>query len=243
MAWLFQLLLWSHILLGSMALFLFWVPVLTKKGGIDHRRFGHYFGKVMYAVALTGAVMGVLAILSPVGFKPQMFETSPSEELLYKVRLFWAFLVYLSLITFISVRQGMWALKISAPRQAATLSFMLPIYLCIAAGLMFITIGVIQKHPLYIPFGVLGLFIGFGVIRYCRRSVVTKREQIVEHLGGLIGSGIAAYTAFLSFGMRNLVPTDGFIQIASWIAPGVIGSIYIRYLSRQYNPKVAVKKG
>ena len=233
-AWGFQLLLWAHILLGSMALFLFWIPIFSRKGGIDHRKFGRYFTTIMYTVALSGAMMGAIAILSPDGVKPQQFNADTTPEYIFRARLFWAFLVYLSLITFISVRQGNWALRVSAPRSSANISFMLPVYCCACAGLVFVVIGVALKHPLYIPFGILGLAISIGVWRYTSHESVTKSMQVVEHLGGLIGSGIAAYTAFFSFGMRAFLPTDGLWQLAGWIAPGVIGSIYIRHLSRQY---------
>jgi hypothetical protein len=54
-----------HIIFGSMALILFWLPLASKKGSLDHIKFGRYYAKVMYVVAASGAVMAMLVIYSP----------------------------------------------------------------------------------------------------------------------------------------------------------------------------------
>jgi hypothetical protein len=63
------------------------------------------------------------------------------------------------------------------------------------------------------------------------------KQWVIEHLGAMIGSGIGAYTAFFAFGGRQLFENLGNVQIIFWVAPGVIGSIAITILSRNYTTK------
>ena len=48
---LFSILVGAHIATGAVGLVLFWVAVLTKKGGIAHRRWGLVFA---YSMLVTG---------------------------------------------------------------------------------------------------------------------------------------------------------------------------------------------
>lgn len=59
-------------------------------------------------------------------------------------------------------------------------------------------------------------------------------DWLKEHLGAYIGSGISAYTAFISFGGRQVFDTSGDLQLAMWVAPGVVGALFIFFLSRKY---------
>ncbi len=57
--------LYLHIAVGACALLLFWVPVFTRKGNMDHKRFGRIFGYAMYTVAGSGVIMSSLDLLFP----------------------------------------------------------------------------------------------------------------------------------------------------------------------------------
>ena len=107
-----SILLFIHIIVGSMALLLFWVPIVTKKGGLDHRKFGHHYANTMYAVAASGALMALMVISAPLMIKHQFVnENTNTEQLALKLRIFWSFLLYLSLLTFVNVRHGILVLK------------------------------------------------------------------------------------------------------------------------------------
>src|SRR5271165_4345750 len=54
MALLFQSVLAVHIAAGAVALLVFWVPLVTKKGGRTHRRVGWVYVGAAGTLALTG---------------------------------------------------------------------------------------------------------------------------------------------------------------------------------------------
>jgi uncharacterized membrane protein len=51
-----------HIASGSIALALGLIPILTAKGGFSHRRFGRWYGRTMYLVIGSAAVMTAVAV-------------------------------------------------------------------------------------------------------------------------------------------------------------------------------------
>ncbi|MFV0597545.1 hypothetical protein [Shewanella sp.] len=56
--------------------------------------------------------------------------------------------------------------------------------------------GYQEKLILAMIFGLLGTTVGAGFLRYSVKATLTKLEWWIEHLGAMIGSGIACYTAF-----------------------------------------------
>jgi len=92
---------------------------------------------------------------------------------------------------------------------------------------------------LAIIFGLLGTAVGAGFLRYSVKATLTKLEWWIEHLGAMIGSGITCYTAFFAFGGSRLFIDHGNLRLLSWILLGVIGFVVIRYLSRQYQRRLA----
>ncbi|MGL5471270.1 MAG: hypothetical protein ACRDCT_24380 [Shewanella sp.] len=64
-----------------------------------------------------------------------------------------------------------------------------------------------------------------GFLRYSVKATLTKLEWWIEHLGAMIGSGIACYTAFFAFGGSRLFIDHGNLRLLSWILPGVIGFV------------------
>ena len=69
---------------------------------------------------------------------------------------------------------------------------------------------------------------------------LSASERTMAHLGGLIGSGIGAYTAFFAFGgsrfFAQLLP--GQWQALAWVIAPIIGTIAIRQMTRRYQRKV-----
>lgn len=229
----------SHILLGSMALMLFWVPLIAGKGGLNHVKFGRYYGNTMYAVAASGALMAMLVIYDPITLKGHLLgDSSDHHAFANTIRIFWGFLLYLSLLTYVSVKQGFAVLKhktSSVPLRTA--GHLGPIILLLIGGIGVFALGIIHNRVLHIVFGILGIMISTGMLRYCFTEKLKPKQWLIEHLGGMIGSGIGAYTAFIAFGGRKFFADLGSLQIIFWIAPGVIGSIAIYSLSKKYQPK------
>lgn len=236
-----------HIAVGSFALILFWIPVFTKKGNLDHKRFGRYFAWGMYIVAVSGFLMSSLDMLMPL-------ETHAAGEILTEevaarfaaeVRSFALFLFSLSILVLSSTRQG-WLSILHRDNRAALRS---PIHNALLASLIGVGVvlaiqGINSGSILFIIFGALQIATGATSLRYNYKAELAPKEWWIEHLRGLIGSGIGAYTAFFVFGGRQIFESlfsdaAADISIVLWVTPGIVGSFFIAYLSRHYRNKFA----
>jgi hypothetical protein len=235
MTQLHSILLILHIALGSVALILFWVPMYTQKGRLNHKKFGNYYKNVMYGVAASGAVMAVMVLYMPLVIKHQYAQAENAEQIASNLRLFWSFLLYLALLSFTSTRHGYAVLQAKDDRsQLRHWDYVIPLVLLFIGGLVLTASGLMRSHTLHIAFGLLGTLVGLGSLRYIFAKTMPKKRYILEHIGSMIGSGIGAYTAFLAFGGRQLLDGAGSYQIIFWIAPGVIGSIASHFLCKKY---------
>ena len=230
-----------HISAGACALVLFWLPALLKKGSPSHSRFGRYYVYAMYTVAATGCTMATLGLINPLAVI-QHAETTPdllAEQIAARSNT-WIFLLYISLLTLTTVRHGVLVLRHKAQRQhlKAPSHLLLVLALTLAGPVMALW-GYQQSLTLAMIFGLLGTTVGAGFLRYSLKASLTKMEWWIEHLGAMIGSGIACYTAFFAFGGSRLFSSHGNLQLMSWILPGAVGLVVIRYLSRQYRQKFA----
>jgi hypothetical protein len=232
-----------HIIFGSMALILFWVPIVTKKGGLDHRKFGRHYANTMYAVAASGALMALMVIFAPLVIKHQLVnENTDTKQLVLNLRIFWSFLLYLSLLTFVNVRHGILVLK--NKKQHSNMRqwpHLFSIGLLLVGGLLLFSLGITYSNTLHIIFGVLGTVLAIQSGRFCLAKSVPVNRWLVEHIGSSIGSGIGAYTAFMSFGGRSMFGNIGEWQFVFWVAPGVIGAIASARMSRKYKHGLAAK--
>jgi hypothetical protein len=232
-----------HIIFGSMALILFWVPIVTKKGGLDHRKFGRHYANTMYAVAASGALMALMVIFAPLVIKHQLVnENTDTQQLVLNLRIFWSFLLYLSLLTFVNVRHGILVLKNKKKHSnMRQWPHLFSIGLLLVGGLLLFSLGITYSNSLHIIFGVLGTVLAIQSGRFCLAKSVPVNRWLVEHIGSSIGSGIGAYTAFISFGGRSMFGYIGEWQFVFWVAPGVIGAIASARMSRKYKNGLAAK--
>lgn len=231
-----SLLFTMHIIVGSMALILFWVPIVAKKGSLNHRKFGRYYANTMYLVAATGALMALMVLYAPLVIKYQFVnENTNTAQLALRLRIFWGFLLYLSLLTFVNVRHGILVLK--HKNQHSHLRqwpHLFSIGLLFIGGIVLFAFGLNYSNYLHIIFGILGAVLAFQIGAFCLTKSVTPNRWLVEHLGAFIGSGIGAYTAFIAFGGRTIFSELGQWQLVFWIAPGVVGAIATALMSRKY---------
>lgn len=236
-------LFFAHILFGTAALILFWVPICTKKGQLNHKKFGRAYRNVMYAVAGSGSAMAIIVIAMPLVIKPQLANAENIEQAVENIRYFWLFLLYLGLLSFTTTRHGDAVLKAGNDRSTLRrLSYVTPLFMLAIGGIGFIFFGSLLGQTLHLLFGILGCVVGFSMLRYVFKKEVSKGAYLLEHIGSMIGSGIGAYTAFLAFGGRHLLEGIGSYQLIFWIAPGVLGSILSFYLTRKYRKVFQVAK-
>ncbi|WP_088329895.1 hypothetical protein [Lacimicrobium sp. SS2-24] len=243
MLMLHNVLLMFHIAVGSAALLLFWVPALTKKGSMDHNKFGRYYANVMYLVAASGFIMSVITLMAPLAIHGSDVRPEDAQYASARIRQFAFFLLYLSWLVLTSIRHGVLVLKCKNDRgpllKFSHLSLLLVLFV---GGIGLFIQGVYGNRVLDMIFAALGMFIAAGMLHYVFRNQLKPRQWWVEHLGAMIGSGIGAYTAFFAFGARAVLADSGYIQLIAWVAPGVIGSIVIAIQSRKYTIKFTQSK-
>lgn len=213
---LFNGLLVAHVTAGFVSLLLFWVPVWTKKGGADHRKIGRLYVRLMWVVVITAALMSGINLAS--GKTVQAI-----------------FLGFLALLTARPLWLGVAVLdhKRGIGKRFERIGLMLN-GLLVAAGLALISYGFTLRGDsialLMFAFGGLGMTGLPQLLRHFKaEQEVQKPDWLAGHIGDMIVSGIAAYTAFFAFGASQFTANlfTGHWQTVPWLAPTVIGTLGI----------------
>ncbi len=231
-----------HLAVGVCALLVFWVPLFTRKGALNHRRFGRAFAWVMYAVAGTGMVMSLVDIHQPLASHAPGLSVGAAEAgaVIRQIRTQALFLFSLSVLVLTTTRHGWLVALYKNDRRVLRR----PAHVGLCTGLLVVGLGLSivgwqGGQILLMVFGVFEMIIAGNYLRFIYKAGLGVREWVVEHLGALIGSGIGAYTAFFVFGGTRLFQSlfQGSFSDASivlWVAPGVLGGVAIAVLSRRH---------
>ena len=225
-----------HVLFGTIGLAAFWIPVFAKKGAVNHVRFGKIFVWSAYIV-LGAAAFALVARLADLMAR----DIGPADQpLLFS---FIVFLGYLTFVTFVTLRHGMGVLK--NKRDPAALRTTLNKSL--AVGAILASVGLIAYALLLSPptkvlllaLSPIGLGVGSGNLRYMKSGPLSKRAWMYEHLGAMLGSGIAFHTAFAVFGSTRIfdIGLTGWVAIIPWVAPAAIGIPATIIWTRHYRQK------
>ena len=228
MASLFQALRWVHIAAGSIALILFWIPAIARKGGKTHIRAGWFYVACMSVVVVTAFAMSGLAFTIPLAIRHITRPLSPAElsDFLRSQRLFATFLAYLAGLTLASGWQGIWAIETKRQPNTMRTPFSLALNVAVLlGGFTVLVLGIKYRSGPLIGLSPIGPLIGAGNLRYLLRGPQSRMHWWYEHLGSMIGTGIAGYTAFLVFGASRLFPSlaQSHLFTVFWILPSLIG--------------------
>ncbi len=238
MLMLHSLLLKLHIGLGVIALLLFWLPMLSRKGSALHRSSGRYYGHIMKAVALSGLVMTCMVWFDPVGIKGAalLVDGQVSERRLAFFNMLNLFLFLLSLLTWVTIRHATGSLLCKQNRAALKhWSYQAPVWLLVMAAPYAAWQGFLFNMPLVMVFAGISLVTSFSILAYLHTKTVTANRWLIEHASAMIGSGIAAYTAFFAFGGRALFAEllTGHWMMLPWLIPSMIGVPATIWLKRR----------
>ncbi len=237
MSYLAEIARFVHIAFGFAGLAAFWVPVFAKKGAVNHVRFGKIFVNCAYVVLAMAAIALALRFVSlhRAGIGPA------DEPTLFA---FLVFLSYLTFVTFVMVRHGMGVLR--HKRDPAALRTPLNqalAYASIAASASLIAYALILSPPnaiLLYALSPIGFGVGSGNLRYMKGAAPSPRGWLYEHLGAMLGAGIAFHTAFAVFGASRLfdIGLTGWVSVIPWVLPAAVGIpatiIWTRSYRRRY---------
>jgi hypothetical protein len=233
---LFETLVVLHVITGATGLIAFWVPIITKKGAVNHRRWGKI---CCYGFMGAGALAVAMALLSLYG--PEERIPSVTDRVLFEGLFGWMML-YLGLLTIGFADYGLAVVKHSRNREALRgprYQIVIAAVLASAAYCFWFGLGI--GEVLMMAVAVLGLVaMSIQELYIWRTAPPTQRSYVGEHFRALIGMGISAYTAFMSVGLIRYIPEHVFNPLI-WALPSTIGVALIIGFSVQANRQAAPK--
>jgi uncharacterized membrane protein len=213
----YQMTLLMHSGLGVAALLSYWVAALARKGSAPHKLAGKVFVLVM---------IGLLVPALPL-----------SLRVFYKSIPFAVFLLYLLVITATVLWQGWFAVrhKRDFTRYAGPGLRRLA-WLNIGSGAVVLGLGLAPVNPIFLGFSLIGLLGGRAMLRLAKRGPAHPRWWMEEHLGAMLGAGVATHIAFLSLGLPRLLPawSGSTLQTLAWLGPLAVSLLARVWLGRKY---------
>lgn len=223
----FKLLVGAHIATGAVGLVLFWVSVLSKKGGAVHRRWGQVF---TYSMLITGCIalgMGITTLSDPIGTHPHLLEPEWNPQRIRSI--FGWMMLYLAILTVSLAWHGFRVVRNKKRHEDNRSPFDIGLQLLVmAAALNCALRGYLAGIPLMIGIAIVGLASGGTNLAFTFRAAPKKWDYMIEHMKSLVGAGISVYTAFMTFGLVRLLPHHA-LNPATWAIPLSIGLGIIFY--------------
>lgn len=216
-------LLFLHIAAGSIALASMWIPLVSKKGGRAHRRAGWVFVTGMTVVSITALLLSGARFL---------FDSSS------EARAAGMFLFYVAIISAAGVSAGVRVLRAKRRTARHRKLWDLGMTSVLVAGSVAMAIYSISAgRILFMAFSIIGLVIGGGQLAYWLRVPSHPMHWWFEHMGNMLGSCIAATTAFLVVNADRWGVETFSLEV--WLAPTIIGTPIIVLWTAYYRRKFA----
>jgi hypothetical protein len=192
---------------------------------------------------MLGVVASAVALAALLAVDPQAcrdFTGVPPGEIAHVtavLRVIAFLLVCLALLTFTAGWQGLLVLRARRHPLRGRGPFTVAVDLLnVLVGPPALVLSGLYAQPLLAVFGALCFLSGASHLWKWSRPSPDPRNWLYEHLSGMIGSGIAAHTAFVTLGVARLFPALYYgtpaLYMALWIAPTVIGFAAIAWLQR-----------
>lgn len=215
----------AHIGVGVLALVTFWIAGLTRKGSPIHKGAGKAYLATMAAVIVSAVPLTVSIALT---------RSAP----------FGAFLAYLLVIT----GTGVWLAWRAIRDKRNFAAYTGRVYhglawLNLASGAGVLALGLVRHSMLLGGFSLIGVIGGIGMLRFARKQPDDPRWWLAEHLGAMLGNGVATHIAFLAIGLPRLIPaldTPGYVYVG-WFGPVLVALTARVLMTRRYLPPRAAQ--
>lgn len=220
---LFEILVAGHIVTGSVGLICMWVPIIGKKGGQTHKRWGKVFAYSMLTTGGIAIAISICTLMAPL-------ETHPfSDDADFVRGIFGWMMLYLATMTIMLAWYGLLCIRNRShhERNRNALNLFLQAATFVTAANCMLQ-GLKLGNPIMIGISIVGLTAGVLNTRFILQREPPLNEWIIQHTRGAVGAGISVYTAFLAFGAVNLLPAYAFNPIV-WATPCVLGISLLLY--------------
>ena len=219
-----------HVIGGFTALLIGIVPMVAKKGGKVHRWAGWVYTVAMTDVFISSVVLStIIPLLTD---KP--------------VNLF---LLFIGVFSFYFLFMGMRTLKFNRPgykNGPGKVDYVVVISV-ILFSIVFLTLALrklfiggdtfIIVLAVFSAFSLRASIVGLKKLRKPYDSATDKTVYFFNHTGNMIGSYIAAFTAFMVQN-AHFIPIN-IPPMVAWLAPGTIGVMAIVYTFKYYRKELA----
>ncbi len=200
-----------------------WVPIVGKKGGKTHKRWGRIFAHALLVTGILAIGISLVTLRYPL-------ETHPFSNDAALVRgMFGWMMLYLATLTIMLSRYGMWCIhnrhNHSSNRHIPNLALQAATFIT-AANCAWQ--GYLINQPLMMGISIIGLLSSTLNTRFIFQENPPLNEWLIQHTRGLVGAGISVYTAFFAFGAVNLMPELAFNPIL-WATPCTLGVSLLLY--------------
>lgn len=213
----YALVLTAHIAVGAVALAAYWTAGFTRKGSALHRAAGKVFMAMMLAILATSLV-----------FVARMLGRDALASA--------AFFAYLIVISGTALATGWFSLRLKREhaRYFGGWYRVLAVF-NIACGAGVLALGIGGGNPVLIGFSMVGLVRGGGMLRLATQPE-SPRWWLREHLGSMIGNGVAVHVAFLLVGLKRLLPAgyEHSTELLGWLLPLTVAGIAGVVFGRRY---------
>jgi hypothetical protein len=206
-----------HIAAGAVTLAALGIPILSRKGGILHRRAGWLY---VFAIGVAVATSWILCVL-------RLRDGDRSNDANAIV------MAFLGLLTANAVFAGLRVLRLKDRIGPHTHPLDVGSSALLALASL-ATGGYALWHgsPVFTALAAVGAFRAVDQLRYWLRPPGERMHWRQEHLANMMTSGIVSLTAFL----LNVFARNSPVL---WLAPGVVGGAAILLSQRYYRRAVA----
>ena len=228
----FEILVAMHIVTGATGLVVFWVPVIGRKGGRTHFRYGKIFTWTMLSTGTIAVGIATTTLSDPVGTHPHLVEHEVFSDPALITGIFGWMMLYLAILTVNLAWQG-WLCIINKRNHLANRAWhnlLSQAVLTVAATNCFWQGWLIQQ-PMMMGISMVGFATVATNLWFIYRRNPTPADRIREHIKALVGAGISVYTAFFAFGAVRLIPELA-LTPALWAVPLIVGLTLIIYHRR-----------
>lgn len=216
MDFIYKAILLLHVSAGFSSIGLFFVPAIARKGGKLHNRVGLWYTYTMWTVVITATALCCF----------NYYQGYPGAAL---------FLGFLALLTARPLYYGVAVLR----NKKGPSERMRKIDLVLRTSLGLSSIFMVgnglgwwgpSSNTLSLVFGVVGMGVWTSLIKDIR-GIPAEYNWLEEHIGQMVVTAIAAFTAFLAFGGQRIFGNlfSGNLQVVVWISPTLIGVAFSRY--------------
>ena len=215
-----------HVAFGVVALMTYWLAGLSRKGSPLHKGAGKVYLLSMIGIVATSLVLAGFAL---------------SREM-YVIG---TFLAYLVVITSTSMGLGWLAIRRKRDQMAfRSVGYRVAGVFNVVSGLATFVFGVQQGEALLMGFSWVGIILGSQMLWRAWKPLDEQKWWLREHIGAMLGCGVATHIAFLGIGIKRVTETLGLqvdLGLAAWFAPLAVSAMAGVWLSRKYLSKPAPK--